>query len=365
MFKKIILVSYIILATSCASTITNREDKIKIAASDGIPAAQLDYSKLLMSKGQFAKGREYLLKAVAADHSESQKYWNTYNTWINDSLKATQGDVLMQRKLGLSLLTGANPLTPTVNTIEGLRWLKIAGMNDDYSAYQLGVIFDKGIIVDKDSEASSEWYIKASEMGHLDSRYKMFQRYQSGTGVNIDKKKGFEWLYLAAVNGHAKSIIKLTSLTNSKFVSAADRVYWSLLINQNIQGPIDFSESLAKLKKVRPINPKTELFKDFGAKNITPILDSYLSQTYDLYVLFTDGSWSEVFVPALNRIGFVRTDALMLIKEERFSNQLTRHELCLVECKGGFCEQYSADGEFINYTFDESKVHRCAIRKVW
>lgn len=59
--------------------------------------------------------------------------------------------------------------------------------------------YAKSLELQDDLEASSRWYLKAAQNGHLLAQHKMVWLFYSGTcGIKQDHKRSNEWLYKAA-----------------------------------------------------------------------------------------------------------------------------------------------------------------------
>ena len=69
----------------------------------------------------------------------------------------------------------------------------------------LGMLYDAGEGVRKDSKKAFYWMHKAAEQGHLDAQKEVATYYFNGKGVSMNKEQARKWLEKAAIAGHAPS----------------------------------------------------------------------------------------------------------------------------------------------------------------
>lgn len=75
--------------------------------------------------------------------------------------------------------------------------------------YQLGIIYLKGLGVNKSPEDAAYWFRKAAQNGHSASQFEIGRCFETGTGVLEDQRIATEWLWRAADHGHADAALHL------------------------------------------------------------------------------------------------------------------------------------------------------------
>lgn len=77
-----------------------------------------------------------------------------------------------------------------------------SALRDDKEAqYQIGVMYERGIGVEKDQAKAAEWYEKSAWQGYMDAQYNLALMYASGRGVDKDLDRAMIWLAKAARQG--------------------------------------------------------------------------------------------------------------------------------------------------------------------
>lgn len=80
------------------------------------------------------------------------------------------------------------------------------------SQYKMGVLYFKGIGVEKDLKAAAQWWKKAAEQGHGESAYLLGAMYANGFTLQSDEKANDEairWYTFAAEQGNARALYEL------------------------------------------------------------------------------------------------------------------------------------------------------------
>ena len=73
--------------------------------------------------------------------------------------------------------------------------------NDPRAQYRLGVIFEKGLGVDRDYDESLKWYRAAANRQWAPAQYHLAALYESGRGLPQDEKEAIRWYERAARQG--------------------------------------------------------------------------------------------------------------------------------------------------------------------
>lgn len=75
--------------------------------------------------------------------------------------------------------------------------------------FQVGVMFERGLGVDKNETAAASWYEKSAIQGYSDAQYNLGIMYASGRGLELNQGFALMWLGLAAKQGdkEAKQLV--------------------------------------------------------------------------------------------------------------------------------------------------------------
>jgi len=103
-----------------------------------------------------------------------------------------------------TLLTNQPPqVAPADNSIESLR--KKAEAGDASSQCALGVCYDNGEGIEKDTVEAVKWYRKAAEQGNAKAQYVLGVCYYNGEGIEKHLVEAAKWMRKAAEQGDAKA----------------------------------------------------------------------------------------------------------------------------------------------------------------
>ena len=82
---------------------------------------------------------------------------------------------------------------------------KMADHDCSYSQCILGLMYEKGVGVEKDVTKAVEWYTKAARRGFADAQFRLGRLYYLGKDVKRDPKKAALWLNKSAEQGVAQA----------------------------------------------------------------------------------------------------------------------------------------------------------------
>ena len=89
------------------------------------------------------------------------------------------------------------------DTEQALKWLKRAATSgDEFSLYQLGLMYAEGFGVKRNRFEAAKWYIQAANLGNPDAQFGMGLIYDEGEGVPKDTNEAASWYLKAANQGH-------------------------------------------------------------------------------------------------------------------------------------------------------------------
>lgn len=82
-------------------------------------------------------------------------------------------------------------------------WLPIAEKDDADAQYNLGILYQKGLGVEKNPKTAFIWYKRASANGHTDAMYNLGIMYDRGKVIYRSPKDATNWWKKAAELGNA------------------------------------------------------------------------------------------------------------------------------------------------------------------
>jgi TPR repeat protein len=128
--------------------------------------------------------------------------------------KAEKGDAEAQDSLG-NMYCSASTNSVDTNTIrsyltEAVGWFKRAAQQGNADAqFNLGIAYDDGVGVPKDSAEAAKWVRKAAEQGNADAQDELGRMYVLGDGVLKDYAEAARWYRKAAEQGSANAQFEL------------------------------------------------------------------------------------------------------------------------------------------------------------
>jgi peptidoglycan hydrolase-like protein with peptidoglycan-binding domain len=122
-------------------------------------------------------------------------------------IRANQNEIAAMEELGRRLLQGIDgPKDPQA----GAGWLlRAAGLGSAQSAFNVGVMYERGFVVERDSSKAAEWYRKAADAGLPTAKHNLALLLRDGKGVPRDVKAATQLLLSAAHQGMTASMFTL------------------------------------------------------------------------------------------------------------------------------------------------------------
>lgn len=78
--------------------------------------------------------------------------------------------------------------------------------------YQIGTLFYKGYGIAKDDKESAKYFLRAANMGHLQSQFIIAHMYEHGIGARLSGDEAYKWYLKAANQGMKKAQMKIGDL---------------------------------------------------------------------------------------------------------------------------------------------------------
>ena len=131
-------------------------------------------------------------------------------------IKAEEGDARAQYLVGRALLFGLEEQGVSADQEEGLYWMKEAADQGAAEAFHaLGILYRRGIGVDKDGGKWEEYMTEAGEQWLRPAMTDLLDTYRDGDpdlGIEPDKGKHLYWLEKTAEDGLPLSIISMAQI---------------------------------------------------------------------------------------------------------------------------------------------------------
>jgi len=87
---------------------------------------------------------------------------------------------------------------------------------DKIAQFQTGVIYERGIGVEKNQTKAALWYEKSAEQGYLDAQYNLALMNASGRGMDKNLDRAVMWLTKAAQQGDQDARTLLSEIMDGK-----------------------------------------------------------------------------------------------------------------------------------------------------
>jgi uncharacterized protein len=85
------------------------------------------------------------------------------------------------------------------------RWIVLAEAGDAKAQNNLGVLYRRGLGVEKNSTKAVEWYEKSANQKFAKAQFNLGLMYKTGSGVKKDITRAIEWYKKSARNGYARA----------------------------------------------------------------------------------------------------------------------------------------------------------------
>lgn len=114
---------------------------------------------------------------------------------------------------------------------------------DKVAQFQVGVIYERGLGVEKDDTLAAQWYKKSALQGHIDAQYNIGIMYVSGRGVEQNDGFAMMWLSLAAKQGDKEARKLLLGIIDNKLDKKVENKPEALMATGDIEEivPVKFS----------------------------------------------------------------------------------------------------------------------------
>jgi hypothetical protein len=117
---------------------------------------------------------------------------------------AKQGDVVAQYDLGLMYDSGLGVLK---DSDESVRWIRSAAERRYAPAeFSYGLMFDDGDGVAQSYREALKWYMRAASKGNVEAQNNLGVLYIKGHGVEVDMVLAHMWFNLAAIHGDSVAV---------------------------------------------------------------------------------------------------------------------------------------------------------------
>ncbi|MBT3701483.1 MAG: sel1 repeat family protein [Alphaproteobacteria bacterium] len=119
-------------------------------------------------------------------------YASAFQSW---KVLAEKGDAKAQNNLGILYRKG---LGVEKNAAEAFKWYKrAANQNFAKAQFNLGLMYKQGNGIKQDLKKALKWYRKSAINGYPRAQYALALRYENGRGVKRHRVNALKWLNLA------------------------------------------------------------------------------------------------------------------------------------------------------------------------
>jgi len=144
--------------------------------------------------------------SVAASDKPADVVWSAMPT---DELRqrAQANEIPAMEEFGRRLMTGTG--VPRDQKIGAAWFQRAADAGSPTAAFNVGVMYDRGFVLERNAEKAVEWYRKAIEGGVVPAKHNLALMLREGRGVAQDGPKAVELLREAARQGMTASMFAL------------------------------------------------------------------------------------------------------------------------------------------------------------
>jgi uncharacterized protein len=154
------------------------------------------------------------------------------------------------------------------------------------SQFNVALMYERGIGVDKDEKEAVSWYDKAAAQGSAAAQYNLGVLYENGRGTDIDFAKASESYRKASLQGDALAIGNLGMLyVRGQGVKENKIAGVALLLLSSTRDPSPENNAKRNLATIRGLTPQMiaaaqELFRELSSStNLLDPLDRYLRKS--------------------------------------------------------------------------------------
>ena len=160
-----------------------------------------------------------------------------------------------------------------------------ADAGDADSQFNVALMFEKGIGVDKDEKEAVVWYLKSALQGNAGAQYNLGVMCENGRGTEVDFAKAHKWYRKASVQGDELAIGNLGMLyVRGQGVKENKTAGVALLLVSAMKDPSPQNHAKKNIASTRGLNAKmiaaaqTLSGEMSEAKNMLVPLDAYVKE---------------------------------------------------------------------------------------
>lgn len=129
-------------------------------------------------------------------------------------------------------------------------WLKISGSGRAEAAFNLAILFEQGLGVEKDPEQALDYYLQAANAGSRSAAFQLGLIYLNNP-AEVDASAAEHWLSIAALDGDEEAAELLQSMQTAADLSSTD----PLTQVRMLLAKGDTDQALAKLEELTQQSP--------------------------------------------------------------------------------------------------------------
>jgi len=162
-----------------------------------------------------------------------------------------------------------------------------AGADEGHSdsQFNLGLMYEQGIGVEKDEKEAVVWYLKAAQLGNSNAQYNLAVLYENGRGCDVNFKEAHKWYREAVVQGDGLAVGNLGMLyirgqgVKEDKVAGLALLLMSVTMDNSPENRAKQNISLTRDVTAKIIEASQTLASEMDTnKNVLLTLDQYLKK---------------------------------------------------------------------------------------
>jgi len=151
------------------------------------------------------------------------------------------------------------------------------------SQFNLGLMYEQGIGVEKDQKEAVIWYLKAAQQGNSNAQYNLAVLYENGRGCDVNFQEAHKWYREAVMQGDGLAVGNLGMLylraqgVKEDKIAGLALLITSVTMDNSQENRAKQNISLTKGVTATIIQESQALASEMdNHKNVLPALDRYL-----------------------------------------------------------------------------------------
>ena len=167
--------------------------------------------------------------------------------------------------------------------VEEFRVAAAEGHSD--SQFNLGLMYEQGIGVEKDEKEALAWYLKSAQLGNSNAQFNLAVLYENGRGCDVDFKEAHRWYREAVMKGDGLAVGNLGMLylrgqgVQEDKIAGLALLLMSVTMDNSPENRAKQNISLTRGVTAKIIEESQKLASEMDTnKNVLLTLDQYLKK---------------------------------------------------------------------------------------